>query len=120
MSQRQRKHSTDLGSGISTASPCGKCRQLYVPIFHFFSTPFPSIRRLCFYVLGHEHRRDYIIPRFWFLLVKGYCYYQSEAQKNADGRDSIREFAAPETPIFMYDKDGKFVVKTLEEVCPAL
>ena len=30
---------------------------------------------------------------------------------------SIREFASPETPIFMYDKDDNFVVKTLEEVC---
>ena len=29
---------------------------------------------------------------------------------------SIREFASPETPIFMYDRDEKFVVKMLEEV----
>jgi hypothetical protein len=28
----------------------------------------------------------------------------------------IRNFCDPETPIFMFDKDEKFVVKTLEEV----
>jgi len=35
----------------------------------------------------------------------------------ADVHLSIREFASPETPIFMYDKDDRFVMKTLEEVC---
>jgi len=30
---------------------------------------------------------------------------------------SIREFCDLETPIFMFDKDGAFVVKTLEQVC---
>lgn len=32
---------------------------------------------------------------------------------------SIREFCALDTPIFMFDKDGAFVVMKLEEVCYA-
>lgn len=31
-------------------------------------------------------------------------------------RQFIREFADLDTPIFMYDKDGDYVVKTLEQV----
>ena len=34
--------------------------------------------------------------------------------------DSIREFCDLTMPIFMYDKDGSCVVKTLEEVSSAL
>ena len=30
---------------------------------------------------------------------------------------SIREFCELETPIFMFDKDGSFIVMTLEQVC---
>lgn len=31
-------------------------------------------------------------------------------------RQFIREFADLNTPIFMYDKDGEYVVRTLEQV----
>lgn len=31
-------------------------------------------------------------------------------------RQFIREFADLGTPIFMYDKDGEYVVRTLEQV----
>lgn len=31
-------------------------------------------------------------------------------------RQFIREFADLDTPIFMYDKDGEYVVMTLEQV----
>jgi len=34
----------------------------------------------------------------------------------AHGTFSIREFCALTMPIFMHDNDGKYVVKTLEEV----
>lgn len=32
--------------------------------------------------------------------------------------DSLREFCPLDMPIFMFDKDGKYVVKTLEELLP--
>ena len=32
---------------------------------------------------------------------------------------SIREFSDPSIPILMYGGDGKFIVRTLEEVCPS-
>lgn len=31
-------------------------------------------------------------------------------------RQFIREFCEPETPIVMFDREGKFIIKTLEEV----
>lgn len=34
-------------------------------------------------------------------------------------RQFIREFCDLKTPIVMFNKDGKYVVKLLEEVCPA-
>lgn len=34
----------------------------------------------------------------------------------ADGACSIREFCELDTPIFMFDKDGMFVVMRLEQV----
>lgn len=34
-------------------------------------------------------------------------------------RQFIREFCEPETPIVMYDREGGFLIKTLEEVCLA-
>ncbi|KAI5850428.1 cytidine deaminase-like protein [Morchella snyderi] len=33
-------------------------------------------------------------------------------------RQFIREFASLETPIFMYDKNGEYVVRTLEQLLP--
>ena len=35
----------------------------------------------------------------------------------ADVDTSIREFCELSTPIFMFDKDGAFVVMKLEQVC---
>jgi hypothetical protein len=29
----------------------------------------------------------------------------------------MREFCPPEFPVYMYDKEGKYVLKTMGEVC---
>jgi len=33
-------------------------------------------------------------------------------------RQFIREFCPPETPIYMFERDGKFIIKTVAEILP--
>ncbi len=70
------------------ASPCGMCRQLY-------ASPFSSFH---FSSLLH-------LPLPLFLTRE--CHVHS-----------IREFCALDMPVVMFDKDGQYVVKTLEELLP--
>ncbi|KAG6080312.1 hypothetical protein E4U16_000459 [Claviceps sp. LM84 group G4] len=64
-----------------------------------------------------EGREGVLRSEFWFFAMRR---GEEEEEEEEEGNyvDSIREFCKLSMPIYMFDKDGNHVVKTLEELLP--
>lgn len=58
---------------------------------------------------------SFSFPSSLFLVAPLFSPFPSNTDRQMD---SIREFCPLDMPIFMFDKDGKYVVKTLEDLLP--